>query len=49
MSLGEGEAVHADLGQVVEHGDPVARGVVVGRAVGHLDEQPTWLVDKKPE
>ena len=49
VSLGEGQPVHGDLGQVVEHGDPVARRVVVGGAVGHLDEQAAGLVDEQRE
>jgi len=42
-------AVHGHLGQVVVHGNPIARGIVVGGAVGHLDEQAAGLVDEERE
>ena len=47
MSLREGQAVDRDLGQIVEDGDPVARGIVVGRAVRHLDQQAARLPDEQ--
>jgi hypothetical protein len=31
-------ASHGDLGEVVEHRDPIVSGVVLEGAVGHLDE-----------
>ena len=49
MPLGEGQPVHGDLGQVVVHGDSIARLVVLGSAVGDLDEQAARLVDQERE
>jgi hypothetical protein len=47
VALGERQTIHGDLHQVVEHRDSVPRRVVLGGPVGHLDEQPTWLVDQQ--
>ena len=47
--LGERQAVHGCLGQVVEDGDPVVRRVVVDGAVGDLDEQSARPLDQQRE
>lgn len=47
MALGEGQPVHCDLGQIVEHRDPVLGRVELGSAVGHLDQQATRPIDQQ--
>ena len=49
MSLGESQPVDGGLGQVVEDGKTIARCVVIGGAVSHLDEQAAGLVDEERE
>jgi hypothetical protein len=46
VALREGETIHALLDQVIEHRDPVMLRVVVGGAVGDLDEQAAGLRDQ---
>ncbi len=46
-ALREGEADDGGLGQVVEHRVSVVLGVVLLRAVGHLDDQPAGVADQQ--
>ena len=45
VPLREGEAIDRDLGEVVEDREPVTGGVVVGGAVGDLDNEASGPVD----
>ena len=47
MALRVGEPDDGHLGQVVEGVQPVVRLVVLGRPVGHLDQEPTRPVDEE--
>ena len=47
MALREREPIDCDLRQVVEHGNPVLRRVVVGGSIGHFDQQASGAVDQK--
>jgi hypothetical protein len=47
VALREGQPIHRDLGQIVEDRYPVARGVVVGGAVGHFHEQAARSFDEE--
>ncbi len=46
---GPGETDRRDLGQVVEDVDPVVVGVVPGRAVGDLDDEPARVADHQAQ
>ena len=45
LGMRPGHAVHRDLGEIVEGREPVVVGIVFGRAVRHLDEQPARPLD----
>src|SRR4029450_1019515 len=47
LGLGEGEAGDRGLGQVVEHVHAVVVGVVLGRAVRHLDHEAAGVADEQ--
>src|SRR5262249_13302241 len=47
MPLGERQAIHRRLCQIVEHREPVPRRVVLGGSVGYLDQEPTWATNQE--
>src|SRR5262245_10010835 len=47
MPLGERQAIHRRLCQIVEHRESVPRRVVFGRSVGYLDQEPTWATNQE--
>jgi hypothetical protein len=49
LALREREQDDRPLGEVVERREPVVLGVVVPRAVGHLDDQPPGLSNQERE
>src|SRR5215475_12220913 len=47
MPLGERQAIHRRLCQIVEHRESVPRRVVFGGSVGYLDQEPTWATNQE--
>ena len=42
-----GHADHRGLGEIVEGRQPVVLGIVLGGAVGHLDQEPAGPLDQQ--
>src|SRR5262245_64100668 len=47
MPLGERQAIHRRLCQIVEHWSSVPGRLVVGGSVGYLDQEPTWVTNQE--